>query len=90
MWTRAQLLKTTIYLCKHLEETNMVAQEDKWKQTQTSEIGVEYFYIFWIELSYGVWGQKVDKQNRSNPVPTPGGKKTCCLSLHPRQKKGNK
>lgn len=65
----------------------MVAQEDKWKQTQTSEIWVEYFYIFWIELSYGVWGQKVDKQERSNPVPTPGGKEpTGCSCI--QDKKG--
>lgn len=67
----------------------MVAQEDKWKQTQTSEIWVEYFYIFWTELSYGVWGQKVDKQKRCNPVPTPGGKKpTGCSCI--QDKKGNK
>lgn len=53
----------------------MVAQDDKWKQTQTSEIRVECFFVFWIELSDGAWGQKVDKQNPSKTVPTPGGKK---------------
>lgn len=67
----------------------MVAQEDQWKQTQTSETWVEYFDIFWIELRYGAWGQKVDKQKRSNPVPTPGGKNLLVVDASKR-KKGNK